>query len=459
MKIKGTHFFWVLNFSGFLILFGSKKSIAIDQIPYNTRLSPFSAIGTTVRGDIRTVGMSGATVGLGDTFIASLDNPAGLAMGLNGADSNFATNIIYDRNIQNFDNSLSTYELGVAFNQYPWGFSFGYISPYREGQTYSLMNSPDMPKTLSVSTREFHFSVAHLFFKNRLSVGLSLILGQSVQEILSVTNSQEVNAQSYSLGSTIGVSYQLPHRILFGLSYRLPMSYPGGGFSQNTPELPNFLQPLETPGRLGIGVGWIPNRFFRTDFTGFILGSTPRTTLLRDEATSIGENITFQPRLGAAYDFLDFKELKGTLFGGTYYETSRAEKTSDRFHQTVGMEIKPWIFNLGWGLDIASGYRNYIVSLGINPFKIMSKIDLIPTPWHPRYAKAFPPPFYQSDQGLSRPLVKHWVAHDPDLNPIQIGLNIPHNIEKKSEKISQAISDILSPPKKKRKLAHPKKLE
>ena len=67
-------------------------SLHADPLPYTVRTQPYNAWPTTVRGDIRTVGMAGASVGLGDTFIASTANPAGPAMTLQGADLSYTSN-------------------------------------------------------------------------------------------------------------------------------------------------------------------------------------------------------------------------------------------------------------------------------------------------------------------------------------------------------------------------------
>src|SRR3954468_20102537 len=103
---------------------------AVEALPYTTRTQPFTGWSGTARGDIRTVGMAGATVGLADTFLATGDNPAGLAMTLNGGDLSFSSNNVYDAHIQNFDDAVSSNAYGVALPVYPWGFGLGYFGPY-----------------------------------------------------------------------------------------------------------------------------------------------------------------------------------------------------------------------------------------------------------------------------------------------------------------------------------------
>ena len=99
---------------------------ADSALPYTTRSKSFSAYNSSVRGDIRTVGMSGATMGLADTFIAGTYNPAGLAMALDNADANFASQTVHDGAVQSYASTLSMNNVGACLNQYPWGFSLGY---------------------------------------------------------------------------------------------------------------------------------------------------------------------------------------------------------------------------------------------------------------------------------------------------------------------------------------------
>lgn len=405
------------------------------DINYTTRTRSFSGFGTSVRGDIRTVGMSGATVGLGDTFIAAGNNPAGLAMTMPVGDLNFTSNNVHDSRIQDYSQSMSTTNFGTALNAYPWGFSLGYVAPYREGQNYILPSFPNNPTALSVTVRELQMGVAHVFMENRLSLGLGLTLGQSeVEYEFSQPPYDAGTVHSYALGFTLGAMWRFPQRVLLGWSYRQPMHYKGDPGKQ-MPGISNFFQPVDVPGRMGFGMGWIPNRFFRADFSLFIFGNSTNTALLRDDNAPVGKRITFQPRLGAAYQFIDYRELSGTFFLGSYYETMRIQGALDRIHLTTGVETKPWIFTIGWGIDRSAGYRNYLVTLSIDIFKVMEKLDLIPRPWHPPHGGFLPPITFLSDEGLARPLVKDWIPQGPQIDPIQVGLDIPRKVEEKVKSI------------------------
>ena len=431
----------LLLFIGLTVLIQCPLSFALDRLPYTTRTRSYSAWSTAARGDIRTVGMAGATLGLADTFIASIDNPAGLAMTLNGGDTNFASDVIYDANIQNYNSAIYTYAFGAALNTYPWGFSMGYVSPFEEGQQYSLTQAPNDPVNLKNTAREAHLSFAHIFFHDRLSLGLSLILSQAENQIEVPTKNMSEAFHSYSIGATVGSTIQLKHRLLLGLSYSLPMHYAVD--SENNPNsgVTHFFQSIDVPSRFGIGLGWIPNRFFRADLTTLLVGRTDNTALLRDNEIQVGEYVTLQPKIGIAYTMFDYKELKGTLFLGSYYEVTRIAGTSDRLHGTIGMEFKPWILSVGWGLDSSYNYKNYLGSIGIDVFKVMEKLEIIPAMWRPPYAGPFPKPTYFSDEGLARPLVKNWVQQGPALDPFKIGLAIPGKIEEKALQFEKSLEE------------------
>jgi hypothetical protein len=277
--------------------------------------------------------------------------------------------------------------------------------------------------------RELRLSAARVFLESRLSLGLSLNLGQGHEEINFESASRFDRRESaWGVGFTAGAMYRLPQRVLLGLSLSPPTTHDLGQAADQTPELPGFYQSMRTPTRIGAGIGWIPNRLTRFDFTTFWIGSTADTALLRDETRRVGETPTLQPRLGGNYLFVDYRELTATLFFGTYYEVSRITGGDNRLHLTYGVEIKPWIFTIGIADDSAAGYRNQIFSFGIDIFKVMAKLDLIPKVPRPDSAGIFPNPFYLSDSSLTRPLVENWEPSEDDIDPIQAGLDFPKKL-------------------------------
>jgi hypothetical protein len=409
---------------------------AEDVIPYTDRSRPFTGWDATARGDIRTVGMAGATVGLADTFLAAGNNPAGLAMTLDGGDLNFASNNVYDSHIQDYSTSVNSNSYGVALPAYPWGFGLGYFGPYNEGTNY-LAGSPLVQTAPSLSVRQFEVSVGRVFFNDQVAFGAGLNFGEAAIQIADLSPGGSATAyHSYAVGANLGAMIQLPRRFLFGLSYSTPMHYPASSTSNPSPVISNFFQPVEVPARSTIALGWIPNRFFRGDFDFEYIGATPSAALIRDQNITAGATGIIVPRLGAAYVFLDYKELQATAFTGTYLETSREQGLSARLHVTGGVEIKPWIATVGWGVDKSAGYFNYLFSLGIDVFKLMAKMDLIPTPYHPLYQGALPNPWHESESGLARPLQKNWKPRGPDMNPIDVISQFPTRLQEKVDQVT-----------------------
>jgi hypothetical protein len=405
----------------------ARRAAAQSTLPYSTRTLSFSGLGTSVHGDLRTVGMGGASTGLADTFAAALDNPAGLAMTVGIGDIHFASDSIQDGHVQHFDTPITTNSFGLALSLFPWAVGVGYLSPYGEEASYRLEPLRNVAR-LSVVTRELVVSAARLFAHNRFSLGVALVLGQA-QRSIGLPHLGDPSFSSYTAGATIGGMMQLPHRLLLGASFSAPMHYSGASDTmQERTSLPGFFQSVEVPWQASLGLGFIPNRFFRADITLHLLGASAQTALVRDEAARVGQSVTLQPHLGAAYVFADYKEFKATLFLGAYYEVTRIAGTDNRMHGTGGVEARIWIFTLGAAVDGATQYQNWILSVGADVFGVLARLKMMPTAYTPARGKLFPRPYLFSDEGLARPLVKSWRPLGPDLDPIKVSIGIPKNL-------------------------------
>ncbi len=455
MKILAFVFFCVVSF------LNSSFSWAWDLLPYAQRTNRFNDWGTTLLyGDIRTVGMAGATLGIADSFGASLNNPAGLAMVLGNADLHLTTNEIHNRNVQ--ETSISTSDFGLAVNLYPWGFSFGSTLPSVEGQTYALDSAPDVPLGPLVTIREFQLSAARVFFENKVAFGLSMIWGQAQNRLTLVNSNSSVSTNASTLGAVLGTSIQITHHLLLGVSYRFPMHYSMNTQDNPTPSLPDLLQSIDSAQRAGFGLGWMPNRFFKADFSIFVVGRTDQVALLKDDSLKVGQSVSVQPRLGVAYTFLDYPELTSSIYAGTYFEPARIQDTPDRLHGTMGFNLNPWILTFGMGFDLSYKYHNYLFGIGIDVIRTMEKLDLIPKLPRPRPAGFAPNIAHISHEGLPRPLAGDWRPPGPDLDPIKIGLEIPKRAEKKVEKLGKEIEEgffrlFKKKPKKSKSPKKPKK--
>jgi hypothetical protein len=181
----------------------------------------------------------------------------------------------------------------------------------------------------------------------------------------------------------------------------------------------------------------LPNRFFKASLGLYVFGSTDGVALLSDDSTLVGQNATLQPRLGFAYKAVEFKQLTVELEAGTYLEVMRTAGDPSRLHGTVGLEVKPWVINLGWAMDQARYYQDFIFSVGVDLGKLLSRLGLIPPlPQYP-YGGVFPDPVHLSDAGLGHALDSGWKQRDD--NVIHIGLKMPRKIQ---QKINTAPQDL-----------------
>ncbi|MGZ3689428.1 MAG: hypothetical protein ACXVBW_14090, partial [Bdellovibrionota bacterium] len=415
---------------GFIELgFGTAAAWA-DTLPYSVRTHGYSAYSTTVRGDARSVGMAGANLGLSGYVLGTMDNPAGEAMTIGGIDLNFAVNFPHDSLVQNYDYTLTSGMGGLAMSLYPWGLGFGVLVPAVEGGNYS-------PVPVDYVVHELRLSGARVFWNNHLAVGLGLTLGQAVRDYGLVTNT------GITAGGTVSMIAQLPFRLLLGADFLLPMTYGVDPSVPSPASLPGIFQPIQVPWRAGVGLGWVPNRFFRTDFSVRVVGPSDTTALLRDDSVLTGTSVTVQPHFGFAYNWIDYPEFSSNLFWGAYLESPRIQNASTRMHGTAGIEVAPWVFGAGAAIDAAYGYVNGIVFFGVNIIKIFTKLDLLPTPWMPPREGVFPSPFRMSDEGLPRPLVKNWKNQGGVPDVLEIGNEIPGRVRKKTQETVEEAKEIV----------------
>ncbi len=430
-----------LNFSFSLLVLGT-KALAADpataiNLPYSTRTDPYSGYQAGTRGDIRTVGMAGATVGLGDTFAAAGENPAGLALTMNVGDTHASASEISDRSVQRSDAPMISSGFGAALQAGSWGFSLGSVTPWEEGQYFKLTGQVD-PYHLDQYIREYRGGIAHRWESLGLSLGAQLrwaVLHQSLGK--STSEFQNPDERTHGLGVTLGALYRLPRHFLLGAAYSSSIQF-NPGFGDNTFNvLPGYLQPVQSPTKISLGLGFIPNRIFRADLTLQWVDETPGASTLADQGLLAGSHDTMEPRLGAAYVFGDFRAMRATAFAGAYLEPSRVLAAPTRLHATGGMELKWSFINFGLGLDVAKGYQNRMASIGIDPFTVMEKLGLIPRPPAQRPRGLLSSFLYQSDEGLPDGLSDspRTASSEPGLDPIQIGTDIPRKLGEKVRKL------------------------
>jgi hypothetical protein len=135
-----------------------------------------------------------------------------------------------------------------------------------------------------------------------------------------------------------------------------------------------------------------------------MVGSSRDTALLRDQAITVGEGTTFQPRLGASYIIGQYQHLKIAASAGTYYETSRIATEPNRLHFTSALQVNPWFVNLGAGVDRATNYDNFFISVGFDFVRGLRTFEIIPKEPVPPLNGFWPKPLEKQSDGLPDPL-------------------------------------------------------
>lgn len=379
-----------------LVVLTAAGAHAADTLPYTNRTLGYTGQSTTIRGDVKTLGLAGTTLGMPDTIQSTIDNPAGFAALGNGVAAELAVNTAKDSAIQT--DSLGSIALGVGSNMYPWGFSVSYVAPRTEGQDYNISGVGDRKFTLGLE--ELRLSAGRVLW-DRLSLGFGIGLLTASETL------HTFSAQSSGFRFAGGLLLRLPSSLLFGASVQsgtnlafLPWD-PIAGFT-------GFFKEMQVPAKAGLGIAWIPNRFFRGGFSLDYIAPSSNIALLRSESSTIGGRPTFQPHLGVSYAAIDLRAIDVQISVGSYFEMSRTQGEPDRLHLTAGLEVKPWVLFFAWGMDLAYGYSSHVFAGGIDVLRLLSRLGALPREYRPPLGGVFPSISHSSDVGLPRFLVKDW---------------------------------------------------
>lgn len=366
-----------------------------DVLPYPIRTRAYSGFGTTVRGDNENIGMAGATVAIPNSVSSIETNPAGLTMTMGSVTAQINSNEMEDKTITGSgQKKIRSNQWGLTVTPGDWGYALAYYTPNFEGGTYQSQNTGQASE-YEVSLKQLRFSVAHSLMDKKLSVGASIELNHAIRNV----GELEYGATDFSY--RLGAIYHIRNHFLIGASYSPPQEIGNSIIGSGSPDLPGFAQPIRTPMLLNVGAGWIPNRFFDAGFSILLVGSTKDTALLRDQNLTVGEGLTLQPRLGASYIIGQFDHLKISAAMGTYYETSRVEGEPNRLHFTSALQVNPWFVNLGAGVDRATNYNNFFISVGFDFVRGLRTFEIIPKEPVPALDGFWPKPFLKQSDGLS----------------------------------------------------------
>lgn len=418
-----------LRLGAILLLLGPVISASgADVLPYSQRTRAYSGYGTTVRGDNETIGMAGATVAIPNSVSSIETNPAGLTMTMGSVTAQLNSNEMKDRILTGSETKkIRSNQWGLTVTPGDWGYALAYYTPSFEGGDYVSANTGRQSE-YEISLKQLRFSVSRALLNKRLSVAASVEVNHAIR------NLAEEEHGATDLSYKLGAIYHLGGHYLLGASYSPPQEIGSSIVGSGTPDLPGYAQPVRSPMLLTVGAGWIPNRFFDIGFAIVAVGSTRDTALLRDQNVTVGEGFTLQPRLGAAYVLAQYNNLKVSLAGGTYYETSRIEGEPNRLHFTSALQVNPWFVNTGIGVDRATNYDNFFVSIGFDVVRLVRTFDIIPKDPVPPANKFWPPPLERNSDGLPDGLTagepKRYKG--PSAEDVkEIIENVPKNIEHK----------------------------
>ena len=381
------------KFAIFVALSLLGKSV-FAQVPfnYNVRTRPYSGWDSTLRGDIDTIGMAGATTAVPYNVSSATANPAGFAMVQGGLLLQINKNTIHDDTIQRTGDSYDSSQFGLAINPPGWGFAISWTVPKSETGTYISPNTGH-PLNTDVSVKRLQLSIARNFWEDAFSLGVGVGLDFGVRDL---------GDFSYG-GSTpmiqVGGLWKLRHHWILGFDAS-PQTTIGAAHAADQNELPGFNQPILTPAEFAVGTGWVTNRFFKVGLDFHYIAGTANTALLADQNVPIGQTATLEPRLGASYVFVDYPDLQAIYSMGSYYEQARVQDAANRVHGTAGLQINPWFINTGFGIDFGANYRNIMITIGIDIVRTARILEIIPPDPIPHQDGFFPAPGVVSAIGL-----------------------------------------------------------
>lgn len=374
-----THRYYLFLFYGSFFI-TTLSAHAATGLNYTNRFRHYSGFSTTARGDDESIGMAGATVAIPFSISSLESNPAGLTMTMGNVSAQINSNELKDRT--SLHQRITNKQGGLAVVPGRWGYSFSYLSPITE-----------QAGDYEIKLKQFHASVSR-FFAKKWSLGASVVLNQ-VRYTAGMTH-----LQKEELSYKIGVIRHLGNHFLVGLSFSPAQTLAEGFSNFGSPELPGFAQPMEMPLVWNLGIGWIPNRFFRAGVSCLLVGESRNTGRLVNQNATVGETMTLQPRLGFSYTLSEFRLLKVAVQAGAYYESPRIAGVTSKLHGTVALQVNPWFINAGIGVDRAVDFNNVFVGVGVDVVRLMRVIKMIPQDPIPPYQGVLPHPFTVSANGL-----------------------------------------------------------
>lgn len=371
--------------------------------------------------------MAGATLAVPSSISAAEANPAGFSM-LTGSLSAQVNKVSFnDKKLQRSGDPIESSQWGFGLSPPPWGFSLAYYSSQTESGTYVSPVTDDTVAT-EVSIKEFRLTASRSFFDDTLALGVGLELIKAVRQ------QDDLASNAYAGSYRVGLLYKLPAHLIVGASFSPRVTVGPAGSPDPEIAIPGFNRNVVRPAQLGFGFGWMPNRFFKAAYSITFVGATANTALLADENVTTGANPTYVPRVGASYVLAEYENFKVEAAAGSYFEVSRLSDEGSRLHVTAGIEANPYFINTGAGFDLSSGYRNVMLSVGVDIVRTARALALIPKDNVPPLNGTFPRIDAVSADGLPDTLTHGEEKNFTPPSVIDVGKiveDVPGNISKK----------------------------
>lgn len=338
-----------------------------------TAAPAYGAYGHYPIGSTRVLAMGGAFVGLADDASAVVSNPAGLAFAKQIADYTIGEDRVVNREV--YFNGNTSQKEGLPYtSQFNagalrlgfLGLGASYARPY--DLDYDAGGTLNTHRLLRVES--FDVALA-LGFYNRLAVGVA---GHMERVRLAYQNPDGSRLESkgkktypsggllFQATKNIGLGITFAPERRYDLDEKLDLQISGGGVEW----FHDVVIPAKTTLGMSVqfsdylsGVGDI-DVFQPVKNAIFVGGSqnSPADKLIESQQTVVHGGFEYFVRKSKALDFI--------WRGGGYIEPARLNYTSDRFHFTMGVEVRYRFIVLAASYDQAAGFSNVAQSAGIN---------------------------------------------------------------------------------------------
>lgn len=368
-------FLIILMFSSTFI---SKASLVSAQsLPINSATKYYGTYSHAPQGSTRAMALGGAFTGLSDDASGLIYNPAGLNHGAWRFDFGSTFNNTINREADvNRDNTLDGVNfqfnfLAVAGKLGPLTIAIGKSSPFA-AELYSR-NSLFQRAGISISNTDYTLA---LLLTTKLSIGITQHNSELNENYLTYNNT---SYKSVHFGKyiTYGISYRAEKDMGYGLTYTpkmiidVPDSLNQVSFNGNSTDL-NWFRGIALPERYTFGgffrgssdLMYIADLDFIRPVENSVLVENPfdNQGVYNYEVKS---KLVQIPHGGIEYTVYSHAKKAFIWRVGSYKEPARISGGKDRFHYTMGVELRIGALVMSASMDESTGFSNSSQSVNI----------------------------------------------------------------------------------------------